>query len=235
MQIVAIETSGRHGSLAALIGGANEARLVRQVTLSGEQRTAQSLAPSLRDLLAEVNWIPQTVELVAVAVGPGSFTGLRIGVTTAKTFAYAVGAQIVGVNTLEVLAEQVPISPAPLWTIMDAQRQELFVARFAAEHEGGRSTELNPCIAPREVWLAELLHGDRVTGPALQRLASRLPDGAVAVSDELWQPTAAAVGRLAWQAYRRGQRDDFWKLAPVYYRPSAAEEKADRRAVPRQF
>jgi tRNA threonylcarbamoyladenosine biosynthesis protein TsaB len=182
-------------------------------------------------LLAAVNWIPRSVEMVAVAVGPGSFTGLRIGVTTAKTFAYAVGAQIVGVNTHAVLAQQVPLSTTPLWTVMEAQRQELFVAKTVAD-QGHRQTELQSRIVPQELWLAELQCGDHVTGPALQRLAPRLPDGVVAVPGELWQPMAAAVGQVAWHSYNDGNRDDVWKLAPLYYRPSAAEEKADRSRAP---
>src|SRR5688572_11693336 len=135
MRIIAIETSGRHGSLAILSGDADDAQLQCEAGLGGEHRTAQSLAPALSDLLAEVNWPPATIGMVAVAVGPGSFTGLRIGVTTAKAFAYAVGAEIIGVNTLDVLASQTGQSPSPLWAIMDAQRQELFVAKF--ETSGG--------------------------------------------------------------------------------------------------
>ncbi len=118
-RIVAIETSGRLGSVAALLGETNDARLVGQIVLTGDQRTAQSLAPALHDLLAAADWSPKDVELVAVGVGPGSFTGLRIGVTTAKTFAYAVGAEVVGANTLVALAAQASNSTSPLWVILD--------------------------------------------------------------------------------------------------------------------
>src|SRR6185369_14233589 len=103
-RIIAIETSGRHGSVAALGGDADAAPPIGQIVLTAEQRTAQALAPSLKQLLAAVGWSPKDVEMVAVAIGPGSFTGLRIGVTTAKAFAYAVGAEVIGVNTLCALA-----------------------------------------------------------------------------------------------------------------------------------
>jgi tRNA threonylcarbamoyladenosine biosynthesis protein TsaB len=227
MQIVAIETTGRHGSLAVLTSEAKEAALRRLVVLGGEQRTAQSLAPALRDLLASVNWSPATIGLVAVAIGPGSFTGLRIGVTTAKAFAYAVGAEILGVNTLDVLATQVPQSSSPLWSIIDAQRQELFAARFDAT-DGSPPAAVKTQIIPQDEWLAALRPGERVTGPALRSLTPRLPPGVLAVPEELWQPTAAAVGSLAWQLYQAGRRDDVWQLIPAYYRPSAAEEKRAR-------
>jgi tRNA threonylcarbamoyladenosine biosynthesis protein TsaB len=228
MRILAIETSGRHGSLAALTGDAEDGHLLRQFELGGEERTAQSLAPALRDLLAEVSWPPASVEMVAVTVGPGSFTGLRIGVTTAKAMAYAVGAEIIGVNTLDVVASQVTQPSSPLWAIMDAQRQELFAARFESNGAGGISISKETLIIPQDQWLAGLQAGERVTGPALRRLVPRLPAGVIAMPEELWQPTAGAVGKLAWQLYRAGHRDDVWQLVPAYYRPSAAEEKRSR-------
>ena len=193
--------------------------------LSSDERTAQSLAPALRKLLADTGWPPQSVELVAVTVGPGSFTGLRIGATTAKAFAYAVKADVIGVNTLDALATQAPPSSQPLWTILDAQRQELFAARFIPDGNGSLKTDRETTIIAEDKWLAELQAGDRVTGTALSRLAHRLPSEVTPVPEAQWQPTAEAVGRVAWRAYQSGQRDDLWKLAPHYYRASAAEEK----------
>ena len=99
-RILAIESSGRHASVATLWGDADGTRLIGQTLLSGDERTAQVLAPAIQQLLAAADWSPKSVELVAVTVGPGSFTGLRIGVTTAKAFAYAIGAEVLGVNTL---------------------------------------------------------------------------------------------------------------------------------------
>jgi tRNA threonylcarbamoyladenosine biosynthesis protein TsaB len=228
MRIVAIETSGRNGSVAALRGETRQADLLRQVTLSGEQRTAQALAPALRELLSGIGWTPRTVELVAVAIGPGSFTGLRIGVTTAKTLAYAVGAEVIGVNTLAAMAAQAPVSSAPLWTVLDAQRQELFAARFVAEEDGNMPLDCETAIVARSAWLAQLQSGDRVMGLPLRALQSQLPGGVEVLAEKLWQPMAAAVGQVGWQAYQSGRRDDVWKLAPQYYRASAAEEKAAR-------
>jgi tRNA threonylcarbamoyladenosine biosynthesis protein TsaB len=229
MKIIAIETSGRHGSIAALHGGTGEDQLLRQTVLGGDQRTAQALAPALRELLAEVGWAPQSTDLVAVAVGPGSFTGLRIGVTTAKTLAYAAGAELIGVNTLLALAAQAPVSPGPLRAVLDAQRRELFAAQFDADSLTTSATDCETTIIAQEAWLAGLQAGERVAGPPLRRLASQLPPGVKVVPEEFWQPMAEAVGHVAWRAYQAGQRDDLWKLAPNYYRPSYAEEKATRK------
>jgi tRNA threonylcarbamoyladenosine biosynthesis protein TsaB len=228
MRILAVETSGRVGSVAALDADGDSVHLLRQIVLSEDQRTAQRLAPAMRDLLSEVKWSPRDVQLVAVAVGPGSFTGLRIGVTAAKTFAYAVGAEVVGVNTLAVLAAQAPVATGQLWSIMDAQRHELFVSNFAKVERDKVPTDCAVAIVEQDAWLAKLQAGVQVIGPVLKRLASRLPEGVVAVDESLWQPTGASVARVAWQAYANGQRDDLWKLSPQYYRMSAAEEKRPR-------
>jgi tRNA threonylcarbamoyladenosine biosynthesis protein TsaB len=225
VRIIAIESSGRHGSVAALHGEATGVHCLEQKLLPANERTAQTLAPGLREIMRQVDWPADSIELVAVTIGPGSFTGLRIGVTTAKTLAYAVGAQIIGVDTLEALAAQAPAAAGRLWTILDAQRQELFAAAFEVLEDGPPRRISDTVILGQEKWIAGLRAGERVTGPALQRMAGRLPAEGLALPAELWQPTAAAVGQVAWRAYQAGQCYDVWKLLPNYFRPSAAEEK----------
>jgi tRNA threonylcarbamoyladenosine biosynthesis protein TsaB len=227
MRVLAIETSGRSGSIALLEGTDDGGRPAGETLLAGPERTAKVLAPAIRDLLTTVGWPPGSIELVAVVVGPGSFTGLRIGVTTAKALAYAVGAKVVAVNTLSVLAAQAPADSGPLWAVLDAQRQELFAARFTDFDAELPQTIDGTQILTNDDWLAQLRPGDRVTGPALGRLAKQLRAGVVAVEETLWQPTASVAGRVGWAMYRRGQQQDVWTLAPEYYRPSAAEEKAE--------
>ncbi len=223
MRILAIETSGRDATLAMLEGGdGGAARLVLEVAVTGPERTAQFLAPRLNDLLQESGWPATSIQLVSVTVGPGSFTGLRIGVTTAKTLAYAVGAEVIGVNTLAVIARQAPQADGRLWVVMDAQRQELFAAKFDAERKLIGETR----ILSQSEWLSALEPGDQVTGPGLRRLQSELPTSVEVVDEAKWQPLATAVGQLGWHEYQAGRRDDLWKLLPQYYRPSAAEEKA---------
>jgi tRNA threonylcarbamoyladenosine biosynthesis protein TsaB len=199
--------------------------LIGQTLLRGDERTAQVLAPTIQGLLAAADWSPKNVDLVAVTIGPGSFTGLRIGVTTAKAFAYAIGAEVLSINTMDALALQASPTALPLWTILDAQRQELFAAKYVVDERLTLRTEHETCILPQEKWLASLRPGDHVIGPALKRIAGQLPVGIEALPEQLWQPTAAAVGQVAWTTYQLGHRDDVWKLSPNYYRPSAAEEK----------
>lgn len=223
MRILAIESSGTAGSVAALDDG----NILAELILDSSVRSARSLAPGLADLVRRVGWQPRQVDLLAVAVGPGSFTGLRVGVTTAKTFAYAVGGECLGVNTLEAIAEQVPdaadrlIAPA-----IDAQRGDVYAAVYRRSATGGLDCLEPPGVVSAADWLATFTDGHMPTGPALATLAARLPPTACIAPQTLWLPMASTVGRLAYQKYLAGQRDDIWRLAPLYLRKSAAEEKA---------
>jgi tRNA threonylcarbamoyladenosine biosynthesis protein TsaB len=224
-RILAIETSGRFGSVATLVGDLNGASSLRQIALPETQRTAQSLALALQELLNATGWAARDVNLVAVAIGPGSFTGLRIGVTTAKAFAYAAETEIVAVDTLEAVAAQVPLAESPVWAILDAQRQELFAAKFETM-EGTQLRRIGETLViSQSTWLERLQPGDRVTGPALKKLLPQLPPAVVVAPEDHWPPLADTVGKVAWRRYEAGQRDDLWKLSPLYLRPSAAEEK----------
>jgi tRNA threonylcarbamoyladenosine biosynthesis protein TsaB len=221
MRILALETSGQGGEVALLDGET----IVATQMLDPAQRTARTLTPGMQAILARAGWQPREVQLVAVTIGPGSFTGLRVGVTAAKTLAYAIGGEALGVDTLEAIAAQAPVAASgKLWAVLDAQRSQLFAAEFVVASEAWEVSD--PArIIDNEQYLAALAPGDIVTGSGLKRLASQLPPQVVVVEESLWTPRAATVGRLAWRDYRLGRRDDYWMLAPRYLRQSAAEEK----------
>ena len=115
MRILALETSGRGGSVALLHGEAAAAKadavVLQARTLDAAERPAKTLHGCAQSMLAEQGWRAKELELICVAVGPGSFTGLRIGVVAAKTLAYATGATLAAVPTLAAIAEGVARSP----------------------------------------------------------------------------------------------------------------------------
>jgi tRNA threonylcarbamoyladenosine biosynthesis protein TsaB len=171
------------------------------------------------------------VEGIAVTTGPGSFTGLRVGVMTAKTLAYALNRPCMGANTLDVVASQAAATSLPdgtrLWVIMDAQRRQLFAAAY--QSLGGVFSPLRAThVIDQSAWLANLQSGETVTGPGVTAIRSRVPEGlGVQFVDQThWQPNAVAVARLAHQQFTTGKQTDAWNLMPQYYRLSAAEEKA---------
>lgn len=231
MRLLALETSGRSGSAALLVAGAGSTiELVEELAIGEGQRTAQALVPCVDSLLKRHGWKPRELDAIAVAAGPGSFTGLRVGVVTAKTLAYATGARLVGVNTLAAMADQIPPGRRGrrLWTILDAQREELFAACFGANGPEDPSDESATLaeVLPIETWLARLMPGDAVSGPPLVKLLGRLPAGVASISEGDWAPTAAGVGRLGARLLVSGAATDPMTLVPAYFRQSAAEEKA---------
>ena len=222
MKILALETTDLAGSVVAMDGY----NLLLELELNPKQRSAQSLAPGIKNLLDRVGWKPADVQLVAVAVGPGSFTGLRVGVATAKTFAYAVGAEVLGVDTLETIAQAAPTEIAALTAVVDAQRGELVSGdAFVRDAEGWFVPAGEQKLIDIEQWLSSLPPGTVVSGPMLRKLAGRLPAGIVPLDERYWPPWAGNVARLAQHHYAAGRRDDLWKLVPRYSRQSAAEER----------
>ncbi len=236
MLTLAFDTSGFAGSVAVLDGS----RPLEEIVLEADRGSARTLAPAIDQALKRAGIEPVQIKLVATTVGPGSFTGLRVGVTTAKTFAYAVGAEVLGIGTLEAIALGVPPEllvgrPREIHAVLNAQRRELFVGRFrftgadipvCQPYELPTLTRIEPDkIITADEWLARLAIGTLVTGGGVAKLEERLPAGVLAVPLSDRQPRASVVGRLAWRDYQAGRRDDLWKLAPVYLRPSYAEEK----------
>lgn len=229
LRILALDASVAAGSVAALVGN----DLIAERLLDATSKTARTLAPAMAEVIRAAGWRPRDVELVAVGIGPGSFTGLRIAVTAAKTFAYALGCPLLGVGTLRAIAAQAPEGAAEIHAVLDAQRSELFVQRFS-RGAGGLPTLValdEPAISTLPAWLASLatISGTTpcVTGPGLARhlAAVRTISGITLADAALWPPRAATLGRLAHHDHLAGRHDDPLTLAPIYLRLSYAEEK----------
>jgi len=222
VRILAIETSSATISVSVADG---EMLVCRQ--LAPQQQSGRALAPGIRDLLEETGWPLGSVQLVAVSVGPGSFTGLRVGVTTAKTLAYAVGAELIGVSSLETIASQIPSEHRQLVGLVNAYRGQVFSARYRRETDGRLTTVAQLAVLDDDAWLASLTARETVSGDGLVRLAGRLPSEVTLADPRFWTPTAGTVAKLARARYDERGSDDLWGMAPLYVRRSAAEEKWD--------
>lgn len=240
MHVLAIETSIKAGSVAIVkqlnVDDKPDTRLIQ---LAEKQRTTQSIISSIQELLNEQGIQSSQLGLIAVSTGPGSFTGLRIGIMVAKTLAYAAEIPVLGVETFDILASQ--FSPRSeqdkLSLVIDAQRQQLFVQERESrvdssdgQPQWGQPSDFR--MEDREIWLDNLASESQVAGPGMmafkgaaqQRLAERLAEKAT-FNHPNSAPLADALGLLALERFRNGEQHDFWALQPIYGRRSAAEEK----------
>ncbi len=241
---IAIETTGRSASLAILRGDT----VLASYFLDDRTRTAASLAPAVKRALTECALLGEKLSLVSVADGPGSFTGLRIGITTAKTLAYALRLPIVGVDSVASVAVAafcaVPggDSVHSLRVALDAYRGQAFVGEFCRD-------ELIPEIPKlSQQWSQHPSSVRVVDGKELEDFFGNALEGTYFAGDQKAlggrvaeerrveflglsgrEPTvvdAVGVGRLAIRAYALGRTMSPMELLPRYLRPSAAEEKA---------
>jgi len=197
-----------------------------------------TLFPALQQLFENVQRKPNELQLVSVAIGPGMFTGLRVGVVLAKTLAYTNQIPVIGVNTLEVLAAQIfsetKNHDAPVCTVINAQRQQLFAGQFQHIAPWHVNAVVPTHVTERTAWLDQLPAGAIVGGAGLLPFEKELSPSLLRerrielAPRSCWACTAEGVGQVAWRYFEEGRRDDFWTLAPLYFRPSSAEEVRQR-------
>ena len=217
--LLAIETSGMQGSVA--IFGGQTLRFERILGASGT-RHAQTLPAEVADALAECSLQPQDIRSVAVSIGPGSFTGLRVGLTFAKTFAWLNDAGLLAVDTLRAITQHIPADIEFVTAIVDAQRTEFFAATYRWNAELGLRFAIDDV---RLVSVDDLRTEFPIVGPACNRLKSIAPDRFDVLNESMWQPHAISVGRIGLYMLDQQQLSDPDSLEPVYIRLSYAEEK----------
>jgi tRNA threonylcarbamoyladenosine biosynthesis protein TsaB len=226
MRTLAIDTSLASGSVAALDGDRSVC-----LPLGPAGRHATDVSAVLTTAASRLGWRIRDVELVAVVRGPGSFTGLRVGVATAKAIAWTSGARLVAVSGFAVSARRTAAAlggEPPMAVAFDAGRGDVFAAWVARTADGPHPWLVHPPVLESfDTWLAPLPRGCVAAGPALavgrERLEPRhdvrLPPVDACSGDAL------DAGRLALAAASRGLHDDPGTLVPEYLRPSYADER----------
>jgi tRNA threonylcarbamoyladenosine biosynthesis protein TsaB len=221
-RLLILETSHRVGTVALAMDDA----IVGERTLDESRRHARDLAPAIRDLLHIQGWRARDLDGVIVSRGPGSYTGLRVGLMSAKTLAYATGCALVAIDTFDAIAAGVAKPQAAnLDVIADAQQGKVYAQRFGTHPEP-------LLIVPFEMWLESAIAWNvAVTGPGAETLADRLANVNV-LPRETWHARPASLLQIALQRLRAGERDDPFAVEPLYLRASSAEEKWASRAKP---
>lgn len=215
MKTLAIETSGSTLSIALAENGV----VVSEVFWNAGHKHSDRLIPSIESLLAGNGWTYRDLEKIAVTTGPGSFTGIRVGMTCAKTLSQTLNIPLVGIDTLTVLEAALPESGLPVVAAMDALRDEVFI------HDK-KSGEI--VIRPVADVLASVrktkkrtLFAGTITLIAADKIRAALKNAAVIAPEHFAYPRA---GILAVCAHNKaGERFD--RVHPLYVRRSWAEER----------
>jgi len=223
-RILAIETSSRTGSAAL----ATEAAVAASARLSGQMNHAGELMPAVDALLKEQGWAADTLTDIFVSIGPGSFTGLRIAVTVARTLAWSVGARIVAVPTVDVLARNaLGANPAPanLAIILDAKREQVYAAAFEL-HGGTYEKVIDAHLAEPGPFLDRCPQPLAVLGEGIAYHQEAIDESGATILDQgLWVPRAEHVYHAGMQTARAGAYTPGGVLLPLYIRRPEAEEK----------
>lgn len=225
---LSIETSDCTGGVALIRDG----HPVAEVVLTSKETHSRRLMATIKWLMQGLGFDWSEIGLLAVSLGPGSFTGLRIGLSTAKGLAFALGLPLIGVPTLDALASHVVACKGDfVCPVQDARKSQVYTALYQVGNSG-ELERIRPyqAISPKDL-PAFVPHGQRVLllGGGLllyQDIINGFGDRAVVVPSHMAHVRAASVGIMAERRWQKdGRRDDLKTLKPIYVRPSEAEAK----------
>jgi len=218
--ILSLNTSTAQFSMALMEGDGD---LVAEFFISSKSRYFRPFMPVLHDLLTLSKVDIREIRALAVASGPGSFTGLRVGLSAAKGICQGLSIPIIAVSSLEAMANQLPFAAHPVCGIIDSRKGEVFAAIFHwSEDRGMVRMTGDTCLKIAD--LSSLTHdrtifvgNDRANqGPAISRVFG---ERGLLAPPPLWHLRASAVGRLGLkQAHERGF-DKLENVVPSYLRP----------------
>ncbi len=223
MQLLAIDTATPR--VAVAIG--EDGRVAGEVHLTSRRRHAEQLAPAIRYLCEQTQVQLTQLAAIAVGIGPGLFTGLRVGVTTAKVMAQGLRVPVVAIPSLDLVAYPLRHAGRVLCVVLDARRHEVFSARYVPV-PGGVQRISEYTVGPVGELLAELVAdgGDvLLAGDGVQRYRDEFAtlERADHAGAEWEAPSATALIELATGRVEREEFTSPWDVAPLYLRKSDAE------------
>ena len=224
MKLFAFESSAKAASTALLSDGA----LLAEYTQNSGQTHSRTLMEMAKDMLTNCGLAPQDIDAVAVAAGPGSFTGVRIGMACAKGFAWGRQLPLYGVSTLEAMVRGAAYADGIWCACMDARKQQIYNAVFAMERGVLRRVTEDRALAIFE--LAQELAGEKapiwLVGDGAKLTAETLADGGLPLQllpEQLRQQHASGVALCAMARIEAGDPGDAAALTPNYLRMAQAE------------
>ena len=222
MKLLTIQTATPAGSVALTVGE----RLLGELFLDSRQPAGSWLMGAVEQLLVSAAMTAQDLDGFGVTIGPGSFTGLRVGLATAKGLAMATGKPLAGVSTLETLAMQAPCASLPVCALLDARKKEVYAGSFQWQRGGLRPLGEERVLPPERL-LAELHEEMLFVGDGAEAyrtlIVRQLGPRAHFLPAAYAPPRAAHAALLALRAFAAGEALPPAQVNPRYLRPSEAE------------
>jgi tRNA threonylcarbamoyladenosine biosynthesis protein TsaB len=223
--ILGLDTSTSCGSIALV----DSQKPLGEWNLNVRKTHVGRLLPGIQHLLGETGIEIGQIDGFAVAVGPGSFTGLRIALTTAKTLSLVTGKPLAGIPTLDVLVENVPFTEGLVCPALDARKGEIFAAMYEKDRTGGTERLTDYLSIPPETLLKmiqgpTLMLGDAVTVYG-ERIEKECAHPITFAPPEYHFPRASILCRLAIKTLSEGDHQHPRELQALYARASDAEMK----------
>jgi len=224
MKILAVDTSTKTGSVALV----EDELLIAEYTLNVSETHSARLMPTIDRVLQDAAVAIDEIDALAIAIGPGSFTGLRIGLATFKGLALAAEKRLVAVPTLDALAASIPFSAHIVCPTLDARMGEVYAAFYRFKNETCEKLSAD-MVLPVEAVFRDVRESVVILGDGIplyrDRIVGLLRDRAIFAPERLWIPRAVNVAVLAKSRLDKGESDDIDTLEPIYLRKSEAERK----------
>ncbi|MBQ3471353.1 MAG: tRNA (adenosine(37)-N6)-threonylcarbamoyltransferase complex dimerization subunit type 1 TsaB [Clostridia bacterium] len=229
MKVLAVDTSSNVATVAVM----EDDLLVGEYILNHKKTHSQKIMPMIEQLLCDLELTASDIDIFAAAVGPGSFTGLRIGVATVKALAHATGKRVVSVGTLEALAYNVPHCEHIIVPIMDARRNNIFTASYIwdegfkeiGEPEG---ITIEECVDACGNFLETVFVGD---GAIIHKdyIVEKLGDKAIFPHGAVLNSRASSVAAIAMERAKKGETQSYLEMKPFYIKKSQAEKELEEK------
>lgn len=220
MRIIAIETATLVGSIAII----DDERVISELTLNVKATHSEKLMAAMDYLMNASGLTVNDMDGIAVSIGPGSFTGLRIGLSAAKGLSYASGKPLIGIPTLDALASNLPFSRYLVCPILDARKGEVYAALYRVSEKVTDDMAVKPASLIEMIKEDTLFLGDGVSAYR-NLLKEQLRELYHEAPLPLQLPKASNVATLALKRLRNNDVNDPFALVPMYIRKSEAELK----------
>lgn len=227
MLILAADTSTPYLSVSLC----DNDEVLAEFTEYADRQHAEKILPVLDSILSETETSLTAIDLFAVSIGPGSFTGLRIGVSAWKGLALGVQAPIIGIPTLDALASRVPSPTGPVCTLLDAKMDEVYACLYTFEN-GKQIVQFPPIVDSIESVLKRCPANTVFIGDGATKyksvISEQLPTAEI-LPDSFDAPSATAVALIAFRLCQNKMPANDNPVSPLYLRKSQAEEVRDAK------